>query len=143
MLSRRSANNDSSMRGTAAHFPASALLGNVWQESGILYGYRTLHDNLPKHEVTRFPNHIPASGGIKAQIGPQASPRLLWRQTVGCGGQYSCPAVRCRCAEQGMDDRYQLNPDPCVFSSGHGIDLFSRAASSAGRCAAGEPLMSR
>lgn len=48
------------------------LLRTAWKDSGKVYGYRKLHDNLLDQGETICPNrvaHLASLAGIKAQIG--------------------------------------------------------------------------
>ncbi len=48
------------------------LLRKAWEESGKVYGYRKLHDDLLDHGETCCPNRVARLAriaGIKAQIG--------------------------------------------------------------------------
>ena len=48
------------------------LLRWAWHDSGKVYGYRKLHDDLLDHGETRCPNRVARLtrlAGIKAQIG--------------------------------------------------------------------------
>ncbi len=61
------------------------LIRNAWQESGKVYGYRKLHDDLLDQCETCCPNRVARLAklaGIKAQIGYKRRPR-------SCGGKPS------------------------------------------------------
>lgn len=55
----------------------TALLSKAWKESGRVYGYRELHDDLLDQGETSCPHRIARLarlGGIRAQIGYKRRP---------------------------------------------------------------------
>jgi hypothetical protein len=55
------------------------LLQTAWEESGKVYGYQKLHDDLLDHGETCCPNRVarlPRIAGIKAQIGYKRRPGI-------------------------------------------------------------------
>ena len=55
------------------------LLRKAWEESGKVYGYRKLHDDLLDHGETSYPNwaaRLTRIAGIKAQIGYKRRPGI-------------------------------------------------------------------
>ena len=53
------------------------LLRRFWNDSGKVYGYRKLHDDLLDHDETCCPNRVAkliGLAGIKAQIGYERRP---------------------------------------------------------------------
>lgn len=58
----------------------TGLLRKSWEESGKVYGYRKLHDDLLDQGGTCCPNRIarlPRLAGIKAQIGYKRRPASI------------------------------------------------------------------
>ncbi|EKM98569.1 integrase catalytic subunit [Acidocella sp. MX-AZ02] len=56
------------------------LIRQAWNDSGKVYGYRKLHDDLLDHGETCCPNRVARLtklAGIKAQIGYKRRPGLL------------------------------------------------------------------
>jgi putative transposase len=61
------------------------LIDKAWKDSGKVYGYRKLHDDLLDQGETCCPNRVArlaTLAGIKAQIGYKRRPGSLWRQAV-------------------------------------------------------------
>ncbi|MBB4050399.1 transposase InsO family protein [Devosia subaequoris] len=50
------------------------LIEEAWKQSGKVYGYRTLHDDLLDQGETSCANRIARLAGIKAQIGYRRRP---------------------------------------------------------------------
>jgi putative transposase len=56
------------------------LLQKAWAESGKVYGYRKLHDDLVEQGESNCPNRVSRLAqlaGIKAQIGYNAAPAVM------------------------------------------------------------------
>lgn len=76
------------------------LLKEAWEDSGKVYGYRKLHDDLCDQGETCCPNRVARLArlaGIKVQIGYKR--RLTARQcmfTCTRGGQVWWQTIRCR-----------------------------------------------
>ena len=67
------------------------LLKKAWKESGKVYGYRKLLDDLCDLGEDISPNRVWRLArlvGIKAQIGYKKEVRLLWRQPSSRGREY-------------------------------------------------------
>ena len=65
--------------------PATELIAKAWKESGKVYGYRKLHDDLLDQGEKICPNRVArlaSLAGIKAQIGYK-------RRPGSCGGKPS------------------------------------------------------
>ena len=72
------------------------LIKEAWKDSGKVYGYRKLHDDLRDQGETCCPNRVARLArlaGVKARIGYKRRPRQAWRQTIGRGGQHAEPSI--------------------------------------------------
>ena len=111
------------------------LLLKAWEESGKVYGYRKLHDNLIDQGEMGCPNrvaHLTRLFGIKAQIGYKRRPGIY-------GGR---PAVA---IDNTLDRPFDLAaPDKALVTSPilRSSSISFPAALSAGRWRADKPSMS-
>ncbi len=61
------------------------LIKDAWEESGKVYGYRKLHDDLCDQGETCCPNRVARLArlaGIRAQIGYKRRPDNVWWKAV-------------------------------------------------------------
>ena len=88
------------------------LLKKAWKDSGKVYGYRKIYDDLIDMGEVVSENRVARLAriaGLQAQIGLQEEARRLWRQAIHCRGQHIGPTVRRRCPRPGLGDGYHLS----------------------------------
>ncbi len=104
------------------------LIRAAWRDSGKVYGYRKLHDDLADMGESCCPNRIARlsrrhPGADRLQV----SSRPIWRQAVHCRRQQARSRVRCRGARQGLvtDITYIRTHEGFAYLAVV-LDLFSR-----------------
>ena len=91
------------------------LVKQAWLESGTIYGYRKITDDLRdlgescgRHRVAR----LMRAEGMRAQVGYGRRPRPRGGTGVHGGAEPTRPAVRRAGAEYALGHRHHLHPDP-------------------------------